>query len=99
MPRPRSRSSATSPARPPAPPVPARLSATARPEAPAQLARLELSAPPRAVGASGWEGGAVPRYGRVVVKLSGEALADPSGSGADPASLAHVATEILAMHG
>ena len=38
------------------------------------------------------------RYGRVVVKLSGEALAGPSGSGADPASLAHVAREILSVH-
>jgi len=38
------------------------------------------------------------RYRRVVVKLSGEALAGPSGSGADPASLAHVAREILSVH-
>jgi len=38
------------------------------------------------------------RYRRVVVKLSGEALAGPAGSGADPASLAHVAREILSVH-
>jgi uridylate kinase len=40
----------------------------------------------------------VPRYHRVVVKLSGEALAGPAGSGADPASLAHVANEVLSVH-
>ena len=39
-----------------------------------------------------------PRYRRVVLKLSGEALAGPTGSGADPASLAHVAREILSVH-
>jgi uridylate kinase len=38
------------------------------------------------------------RYRRVVVKLSGEALAGPAGSGVDPASLAHVATEVLSLH-
>jgi uridylate kinase len=38
-----------------------------------------------------------PRYRRVVVKLSGEALAGPSGAGVDPASLAHVATEVLSV--
>ena len=38
------------------------------------------------------------RYRRVVLKLSGEALAGPAGSGADPASLAHVAREILSVH-
>ena len=38
------------------------------------------------------------RYRRVVVKLSGEALAGPGGSGADPASLARVADEILSLH-
>jgi uridylate kinase len=38
------------------------------------------------------------RYRRVVVKLSGEALAGTAGSGADPASLAHVAQEILSVH-
>ncbi len=37
------------------------------------------------------------RYRRVVVKLSGEALAGPAGSGVDPASLAHVADEVLAV--
>jgi uridylate kinase len=40
----------------------------------------------------------VPRYGRVVVKLSGEALAGPAGSGVDPASLAQVADEVLSLH-
>jgi uridylate kinase len=40
----------------------------------------------------------VPRYGRVVVKLSGEALAGAAGSGVDPASLAQVADEVLAVH-
>src|SRR5919109_520826 len=39
------------------------------------------------------------RYGRVVLKLSGEALAGPAGSGVDPASLAHVAREVLSVHG
>ena len=39
------------------------------------------------------------RYRRVVLKLSGEALAGPAGSGVDPASLAHVAREILSVHG
>ena len=38
------------------------------------------------------------RYRRVVLKLSGEALAGSAGSGADPASLAHVAREILSVH-
>jgi len=37
------------------------------------------------------------RYHRVVVKLSGEALAGTAGSGADPASLARVADEVLAV--
>ena len=40
----------------------------------------------------------MPRYRRVVVKLSGEALAGPSGQGADPASLARVADEVLSLH-
>jgi len=40
----------------------------------------------------------VPRYRRVVVKLSGEALAGPAGSGVDPASLAQIATEVLSLH-
>src|SRR5262245_24491182 len=40
----------------------------------------------------------VPRYRRVVVKLSGEALAGSAGSGVDPASLAEVTTEVLALH-
>jgi uridylate kinase len=48
---------------------------------------------------SGRDGGlAVGRYRRVVVKLSGEALAGPAASGVDPASLAHVAAEVLALH-
>jgi uridylate kinase len=38
------------------------------------------------------------RYRRVVLKLSGEALAGPAGSGVDPASLAHVARETLSVH-
>jgi len=40
----------------------------------------------------------LPRYGRVVVKLSGEALAGAAGTGADPASLARVADEVLSVH-
>jgi uridylate kinase len=40
----------------------------------------------------------VVRYRRVVVKLSGEALAGVAGHGVDPASLAHVAREILSVH-
>jgi uridylate kinase len=39
----------------------------------------------------------VPRYRRVVVKLSGEALAGNSGWGVDPASLQRVADEVLAL--
>jgi uridylate kinase len=38
------------------------------------------------------------RYRRVVLKLSGEALAGPSGWGAEPAALAHMAREVLAVH-
>ncbi|HEY6787927.1 MAG TPA: UMP kinase [Trebonia sp.] len=38
------------------------------------------------------------RYRRVVVKLSGEALAGEAGTGADPASLARVADEVLSLH-
>ena len=38
----------------------------------------------------------MPRYHRVVVKLSREALA--AGTGADPASLARVADEVLSVH-
>ena len=40
----------------------------------------------------------MPRYRRVVVKLSGEALAGSAGTGADPASLARVADEVLSVH-
>ena len=40
----------------------------------------------------------LPRYRRVVVKLSGEALAGDAGTGADPASLARVADEVLSVH-
>lgn len=40
----------------------------------------------------------MPRYRRVVVKLSGEALAGSAGAGVDPASLAHVADEVLSLH-
>jgi uridylate kinase len=39
----------------------------------------------------------LPRYRRVVVKLSGEALAGEAGSGVDPASLARVAGEVLSL--
>jgi uridylate kinase len=46
----------------------------------------------------GWEGLAdVLRYSRAVVKLSGAALAGAGGCGVDPASLAHVAGEILSV--
>ncbi|MCO6009253.1 UMP kinase [Actinoallomurus purpureus] len=38
------------------------------------------------------------RYSRVVVKLSGEALAGPSGWGTDPASLTQLADELLSVH-
>jgi uridylate kinase len=38
------------------------------------------------------------RYTRVVLKVSGEALAGERGWGVDPASLAHAAGEILAVH-
>jgi uridylate kinase len=40
----------------------------------------------------------VPRYRRVVVKLSGEALAGAGSSGVDPASLSRVAEEVLSVH-
>jgi len=40
----------------------------------------------------------VPRYSRVVVKLSGEALAGAGGTGVDPANLARVADEVLSVH-
>jgi len=38
------------------------------------------------------------RYSRVVVKLSGQALAGPAGWGADPASLGRLADELLSVH-
>ncbi len=38
------------------------------------------------------------RYSRVVVKLSGQALAGPAGWGADPASLGLLADELLSVH-
>jgi uridylate kinase len=38
------------------------------------------------------------RYHRAVLKLSGEALAGDSGWGVDPASLAHLAEEVLSVH-
>lgn len=38
------------------------------------------------------------RYDRVVLKLSGEALAGENGSGVDPVALAHLADEVLAVH-
>jgi uridylate kinase len=40
----------------------------------------------------------VARYSRVVVKLSGEALAGTAGTGADPGSLARLADELLSVH-
>ena len=40
----------------------------------------------------------MPRYRRVVVKLSGEALSGVGGTGVDPASLARVADEVLSVH-
>ena len=40
----------------------------------------------------------MPRYRRVVVKLSGEALAGSGSSGVDPASLSRVAEEVLSVH-
>ena len=39
-----------------------------------------------------------PRYARVVIKISGQALAGPAGHGADPASLARLADELLSVH-
>lgn len=38
------------------------------------------------------------RYHRVVLKLSGEALAGPTGWGVDPASLNHLADEVVQVH-
>jgi uridylate kinase len=38
------------------------------------------------------------RYSRVVVKVSGEALAGPNGWGVDPASLGQLADELLSVH-
>ncbi len=40
----------------------------------------------------------VPRYRRVVVKLSGEAFAGPGSTGVDPEALAMVAEEVLSVH-
>jgi uridylate kinase len=40
----------------------------------------------------------LPRYRRVVVKLSGEALSGQAPTGVDPASLARVADEVLSVH-
>lgn len=40
----------------------------------------------------------MPRYARVVMKLSGEALAGPTGWGVDPVSLGHLADEVTAVH-
>jgi uridylate kinase len=40
----------------------------------------------------------MPRYRRIVVKLSGEALAGKAGSGVDPDSLARVAGEVMSVH-
>lgn len=38
------------------------------------------------------------RYRRVVLKLSGEAIAGPDGAGVDPQALGHLADEVLAVH-
>ncbi len=38
------------------------------------------------------------RYSRVLVKLSGEALAGPAGTGVDPQALASLAEEVLSIH-
>ena len=38
------------------------------------------------------------RYRRVLIKLSGEALAGDDGWGVDPAGLAHLADEVLSVH-
>ena len=38
------------------------------------------------------------RYSRVVVKMSGEALAGPAGWGVDPGSLGQLADELLSVH-
>jgi uridylate kinase len=40
----------------------------------------------------------MPRYRRVVVKLSGEAFAGPAATGVDPAALAMVSDEVLSVH-
>ena len=49
-------------------------------------------------GGQDWGFLPVPRYRRVVVKLSGEALAGSGSSGVDPASLSRVAEEVLSVH-
>ena len=40
----------------------------------------------------------MPRYRRVLVKLSGEALAGPAGTGVNPVSLAQVSDDLLSVH-
>jgi len=40
----------------------------------------------------------MPRYNRVVLKLSGEAFAGPNGWGVDPGSFSRIADEVLSMH-
>jgi len=40
----------------------------------------------------------MPRYNRVVLKLSGEAFAGPTGWGVDPGSFSRIADEVLSMH-
>lgn len=40
----------------------------------------------------------MPRYSRVVLKLSGGALAGPDGWGVVPANLEHLANEVLSVH-
>ncbi|MBL8120947.1 MAG: UMP kinase, partial [Anaerolineae bacterium] len=39
-----------------------------------------------------------PAFKRIVLKLSGEALAGPQGSGIDPSSAAYIAEKVKAIH-
>ena len=52
----------------------------------------------RSVSVASAEIPAARRYRRIVVKLSGEALAGSRSSGVDPASLSRIAEEILSVH-
>jgi uridylate kinase len=82
-------------------PDPAAADGIAGREATSFPARMVFSSPILGTAAARmWPGGRgqrMPRYNRVVVKLSGEALAGEAGSGADPASLSRVADEILSV--